>query len=317
MVPRTGKTILRCLQSIAETNTDKPTGLIKAINAGGASGAPEPSVLATSQFVSMGFYLARRFSLESFATLAQRYRKALLSALLVQGGAGANGTIYLFDTQVALGALWELFRRSDADNDWRFYFEIADRTRAMIRDFIATEGSAVTDSWRAQIGPHLLKFLPYLPAADATRLRRLVEVPRMQRIFAGENPNDPLPAQMLLYGLEGLVQDPETRHWQVFNAATVLARHQNADGGIGATIGGERGPSQTDVTAQTVRVWTFADEAHFHDEIRTAIAFVDKHFDDRGARLKTGDPKRHVFATLYGLQATAFAEIEHAGGEIV
>jgi len=305
MIPRSAKAVSKFLNRLGEKATDRNTGLIQSWTS--KETPSKPSITATALFVSTCLYFQTHFNDKDFKKIAGKFAKPLKSSLFLNGGAGSDGTIFLFDTQIALHALWELCIRSAVPSDWKLYFDLTDRVRKMVGDFVATEGIAVKDDWTAQMASHLLKFHPSLPVEEGKILFRLAELPSIKMVMAGEDPDPAVHTQKIAYAVEGLLQIPAVQHWQVFNAASLLAKHQNEDGGVARYLGREESPSITNATAQAIRIWCLVDAGKFQEEIQAGLIYLDNLFDDLGVCSFAGEDIHPVHATLFSLQASSFA----------
>ncbi|MCZ7582689.1 MAG: hypothetical protein M5R36_04775 [Deltaproteobacteria bacterium] len=158
------------------------------------------------------------------------------------------------------------------------------------------------------MGAHLLRFHANLPHEESEILHRLTALPSMRRFMDGLEPETPLPTRQALHGLEGLLLVPTVQHWQLLNAAMLLGRHQNGDGGVWAYLSTDaKDTVAVDATAQAVRVWSIVDAKRFYGEIKKALGYLDDQFEDAGLKDPT-DGKRATHASLFALQAASFAE---------
>lgn len=309
MIPHTRKTIARYIERTASAALDPTSGLLRSeVLKTPPSG---PDGLSTAFFISTCVYFHKIFESDAFITLANRFVKPLADLLSVRGGAGAEGAIFLFDTQIAVQALWRYYQATPQQADWPAYFTAADRVRSMAADVVATHGNAVVDRWNARVAPFLLKIYPYLPEPEASQLLSIASSPSFEAIIAGQSPDAgaALPTADILFAIEGLLQHEGTKYWQLVNAGRVLVTRQNEDGGFRSDGTSEDSPPAPPASAaQAIRLWASIDAAGFDAPIHKAAEYIDQRFDERGLRSSPEGGACPVIGSLQALQARAFQE---------
>ncbi|MCB1155465.1 hypothetical protein KDL45_17530, partial [bacterium] len=207
MLPRNAKIIAAYIQQVVSANLDRRNGLVR--DWGTLEEEPYPCVRTTAEAISTALYYEKLHGRKELLNLARKLAKPVLRAMEIHGGAGWDGTIYLFDTQIALMALWRLIERTQEFAAWKGYFDVSDQSRLMAAQLTATHGAAVPDHWTARTSPHLLKIYPLLPNSEGDALRRLMEMPSFTSAVNGRNSNSPYPTAQVCHALEGLLVMPD------------------------------------------------------------------------------------------------------------
>lgn len=229
-----------------------------------------------------------------------------LASQVSQGSVGRGGSVYAFDTGVALAGLESL----DDHEDPRW----THARQQLVTTPVVRPSS--TPRWSTLAGPHMLK----LAVGCAARARRGWSTPSLnwlaeshvQQDTSGRLLTPPHEATYLhahAYGCEGLLA---LRALDVPIAVNIdgaiefLSREQREDGGLPAWSDG--GPSRSDATAQAIRLWVLHDPSGHRPSINRGLGFLDALSDTDGAVCYEPDSAdRNTWCTLFAAQARAWA----------
>lgn len=230
---------------------------------------------------------------------------------VVDGMVGRGGTLYAFDTAVALGGLVASGTVGPVE---RAMFEAV---VASLEGRRAVRGEAPVDRWSTQWTPHMLKVIAplrlYARATGDPRARGAAE-----RLLEDFIANGKVEAWLqgdfythaCCYALEGwlVAQAWGLGEWsdELGRYARELARLQREDGLLPAFRSG--GASRADATAQAIRLWSVLGRERYAESIAkglSALAGLDA--GGGGLRYETGSDDVNTWATVFALQAEAWA----------
>lgn len=280
-----------------------------------------------------GLWLAH-FCLASPASASdapiERVASRLASDVLSDGGAGRGGTLYLFDSAVALRGLVAHAALTGKGHDEamdRLVTFIAARLNEGV-PIAATKGPSPGGRWSTDFAPHLLKAVVGLSdyASQSGDERANTCVDRLAHAFSPSavaslisrsDPDIGAYTHAVLYALEGLVFLAHRRLTSDAAQAAAetlleqLAMAQRADGSMPAWISphGAVGCARTDVTAQALRLWTAVDRGRFASSIASAASWIYARQAACGALpYEPGSADMNTWATIFSLQAVEWAE---------
>lgn len=228
------------------------------------------------------------------------------------GGVGRDGTIYLFDSAVALAGLLR-YRAAGGG-------AVADEPVHRLHRFVCHQiaaGNAVLPRnasgdgrWSTQFGAHLVKCLHSLHLyARAFGESVPQDIVAMLIGSSGHQPS-PIYVHPFCYEREGHVVVGRYGLSRLFEpvegALDWLAALQQPDGSILAFANGMEGygEARSDATAQAVRLWLLGDRARYADAVTKAFAFlVGSQTPSGGIRYTPGSDDICTWSTMFTLQA--------------
>ena len=233
--------------------------------------------------------------------------------LLEDGGIGAGGSRFLFDTCLAVDALARTVLPAEDPDSAMERLGAMDAAAERISRWVDEPAPVVPmprdpDRWSRRWDPHLLRAAGILArGARALEHRELLGASRrlVERI-PGDAPGGPVTLHAHCYGLEGrwMLQGPDPA---VVAAIEALVGVQQRDGSLPAHAG-EPGAGRSDATAQAVRLWCASRSDALSRPIRRGcswlLAQIHRH---RGIRYEAGSEDRNTWAALFADQALAWA----------
>ncbi len=237
--------------------------------------------------------------------------RARLRADGARGMVGRAGLSYLFDTAAALGGL---IATGPAEAVEAQMFEAI---ASAIAERRAVREPTGIDRWSTRWTGHQLKVIaPLRRYAEATGDARAAALAgRLLEDFSvrGVEPFDRGDGytHAFCYAVEGLLAAHAwglgdfTRDLRTHAAA--LASWQRADGSLGAFR--SVGAARADATAQAVRLWCAIDRGRYAGAVARALAsLASLDAGEGGLRYEAGSDDVNTWATLFALQAEAWAE---------
>lgn len=230
---------------------------------------------------------------------------------VVRGMVGRGGTLYVFDTAVALGGLVATGAVGAIE------LGMFEAIVAAVEERCAVRGAVSDDRWSTRWTPHMLKVVaPLRRYARATGDPRAMGVAaRLLDDLAGRWETDlhgggDFYTHAFCYALEGMLAAQAWRlgAWgdMLADSIEVLARLQRKDGLLPAFRSG--GPGRADATAQAIRLWCATDKERYAGPIAkgiSALAALDA--GEGGLRYEPGSGDVNTWATVFALQAEAWA----------
>ncbi|MEZ4391086.1 MAG: hypothetical protein R3A48_08325 [Polyangiales bacterium] len=243
---------------------------------------------------------------------APAVRRWLVAQLDDDARLGRDGVTYAFDAAVALRGL-RAAREPDAT-----LRAVAARLAADLRD--GPVCGAPAPRWSASRGPHLLKCAIALQESGIELDEAALDLDRGALLDARGLRLDDGTGRGVTY-LHAHLYALEARLWlagrghafaraQLLDGARWTAWAQDPSGGLRAWHDGARaeGPLRADATAQAVRLWSAVDREVYAAEIARGRGFLARcQHPSGGLRYEPGSDDVNVWATIFGVQAEAWA----------
>lgn len=247
--------------------------------------------------------------------LVTAVRRRLVADLAGGGAVGRGGTLYLFDTCVAVDAL----ARADAmfgpgSGSWKA------PAIAGLERFLRAGSPVLGDvggldgRWSARFGPHLVKAAAMLLRAQRSAggdafLGLADEI--LARVAWDGDAGRPGYGHALAYAAEGacLLRALGREVAGVSPVATAdrFAAVQRGDGSIPAWMDGS-GPARADATAQAVRLWVATESRRYRASTEAGLAFLEGlRASGGGIRYEPGSGDLNTWATVFADQAIAWS----------
>lgn len=274
-------------------------------------------------------YLARhgRQTIEVRNRVADR----LLDDMSARGAVGRAGVEYVFDTAMVLAGVLAHRATGGVLPDRQMPRRLRDYIVATLAERRAIDGEspAGADHWSVSYGCHLLKCAIALLAYHddhpepgtteivAQLLDELLPLHDGER-FRSNALTHTTYMHAHCYAVEGLLvldgRGQAGLRPTIERSADWLARVQLPDGGLPAGHDGEAalGQAHADCTAQAVRIWSCVNARRYVPSIERALEFLGRLSVDGGIRYRADSADVNTWVTIFGAQASEFADL---GGE--
>ena len=330
--------IERALEWVLSAPIRDADGVLRSWSGGARASFRYPE--ATGFLVGVLLDLHRRTGAVELLHEARRSAVALAGLAHASGGFGRDRALYAFDSGVCLAA-WTRLLALDGSDAHPGVARAARGTALYLHEaLVARRAAHLVASgeplpprrWSATFGPHQLKAVHALLAAERLGLVADAEASVSVRSWAGEvcarywhddhfhwHPEHCASyAHAHCYALEGLLAYRRDGV-NVARAAALaragaewLGRVQDTSGAIPTWPGAADEPAlfAADVTAQAVRIWAVVDRVRFAAPIELALDFLETLTESSGAvRYAATNDERSSWATLFTIQARALARL--------
>lgn len=283
----------------------------------------------TGYGIKLYMYLYDTFKDPKYLQMAQKSADYINSKVLNScGGIAREGIYYVFDTAICLSGMLSYY---DYATDNKYVYENGIRNllnfsyyNLLRKSPIVLNGSLQTDfdfnHWSLSYGSHLLKCCIALSQSskifknkkekyDKLIDRLCIEVLNNfhEGHFHKNSNSEDVYTHSHCYATEGLIYLNRPEYLDIIKqSAKWLATVQNSDGSLYNNYFSKKSQEKVaDITAQTIRIWTWTDKEKFDSNIKKGFSFLKSlQSSEGGIYYKAGSNDINSWATMFTMNAS-------------